>query len=123
MPIYNKDLTLKTVQPGLDFTLSQSHDVVPILSTISNCNETPLLGWRTAFREVIKLLSMKTTVESRYRLKKWCTLGKGENAEWIYKGAQDAKKYFEANKDLKLSYNFEWLRDYFKSLYPTETVY
>ena len=121
--LYNKDLTLKTVQPGLDFTLSQSHDVVPILSTISNCNETPLLGWRTAFREVIKLLSMKTTVESRYRLKKWCTLGKGENAEWIYKGAQDAKKYFEANKDLKLSYNFEWLRDYFKSLYPTETVY
>ena len=125
--LYNKKLTLDTITPLLDFTLSQPHEVVPILSTISNCNETPLLGWRTAFREVIKLLSMKQTVESKYRYKKWSTLGKGNNAEWIYRGAIDGTKFYNEHKDdiekLMLSYDFKWLSEQFKSSYPMETVY
>ena len=124
--LYNKQLVLTTFQPGLDFTLSQPHDVVSILSTISNCNETPLLGWRTSFREVIKLLQMKPTVESRYRLKKWNTLGKGENAEWVHCGAIDGTDYFNKHKNnqnkLMYSYDFVWLKDYFKSLYPEQTL-
>ena len=68
--LYNKQLVLKTTKPKLDFTMSQAHHSVPILSAISNCNETPLLAYRSAYREVIKLLQMKPTVESRYRLKK-----------------------------------------------------
>ena len=106
--------------------MSQSHDVVSILSTISNCNETPLLGWRTSFREVIKLLQMKPTVESGYRLKKWNTLGKGKNAEWVHCGAIDGTDYFNKHKDdqnkLMYSYDFVWLKDYFKSLYPEQTL-
>ena len=106
--------------------MSQAHHSVPILSAISNCNETPLLAYRSAYREVIKLLQMKPTVESRYRLKKWCTIGKGKNSEWLHKGAIDGKKYYEDNKDdygkLMHSYDYEWIKGCFKSLYPEQTV-
>tara|TARA_S200000501_G_scaffold378344_1_gene440465 strand:- start:1768 stop:3072 length:1305 start_codon:yes stop_codon:yes gene_type:complete len=119
--LYNKGLVMDTTDPGLDFTLSQPHEVVPVLSAVNHFNETPWLAWRTAFREVIKLCQMKPTVESKYRLKKWCQIGKGENADWVYKGANDAKEYFEKNsdnyKELMLSYDFNWLKNYYESRY------
>jgi len=97
---------------------------VPILSAISNCNETPLLAYRSSFREVIKLLQMKPTVESQYRLKKWLTVGKGNNADWLYQGAIDGKTYYEKHKDnyskLMNSYNYEWIKSKLKLSYPTE---
>ncbi len=124
--LYNKELVMKTNKPSLDFTMSQAHCSVPILSAISNCNETPLLAYRSAYREVIKLLQMKPTVESQYRLKKWCSLGTGKNAEWLYKGAMDGKKYYEDNKDdygkLMNSYDYEWIKGCFKSLYPEQSL-
>ena len=124
--LYNKDLVMQTTNPGLDFTLSQASTTVPILSAISNCNETPLLAYRSSFREVIKLLQMKPTVESQYRLKKWCTPGKGINADWLHKGAVDGKKHFETYKDdykkLMYSYNYEWIKEHFKSLYPKQSL-
>ena len=119
--LYNKQLALLTLFPGLDFTLSKPHDHVPILSAINHFNETPWLAWRTAFREVIKLSQMKPTVESQHRLKIWCQLGKGENAEWVHKGANDAKNYYTQQKhnheELMKSYDFEWLKDYYESKY------
>ena len=119
--LYNKDLVLKTFTPGLDFTLSQPHDWVPILSAINHFNETPWLAWRTAFREVIKLCQAKLTVETQFRLKKWCELGTGKNADWVLNGAQDAKEFYEKNSDkydqLMLSYDFEWLKNYYESKY------
>ena len=124
--LYNKNLVLKTPNPGLDFTMSQAHHSVPILSSISNCNETPLLAYRSSFREVIKLLQMKQTVESRHRLKKWCALGNGINAEWVYQGAIDGKAYYQEHKDdyekLMCSYDYEWIKGKFKSLYPQQSV-
>ena len=113
--LYNKKLTLETIKPSLDFTLSAPHDYVPILSAINHFNQTPWLAWRTAFREVIKLCQMKPTVESKYRLKKWCELGKGENADWVQKGALDAQNYYQKNSNnheqLMLSYDFKWLKE------------
>ena len=123
--LYNKDLVLKTTNPKLDFTMSQAHHSVPILSAISNCNETPLLAYRSAFREVIKLMQMKPTVESQHRLKKWLTLGKGENAEWLHRGALDGKSHYETHKDdyskLMYSYDYEWIKGKLRSSYPTQT--
>ena len=112
---------MKTARPGLDFTLSQPVSSVKILSAVNKLDETPLLAWRTAFREVIKLLHSKPTVETNYRLKKWLTLGKGKNAEWVLKGSQEAKKYYsEVNGEyikLKYSYDFEWIKNYFETKY------
>ena len=119
--MYNRKLTLQTVKPSLDFTLSAPHDHVPILSAINHFNQTPWLAWRTAFREVIKLCQMKATVESKYRLKKWCELGTGDNADWVLKGALDAQAYYQKNSDnheqLMLSYDFKWLKERYETEY------
>ena len=119
--LYNKELVMKTTRPGLDFTLSQPHDHVPVLSAINHFNETPWLAWRTAFREVIKLCQNKSTVENKYRLKKWLELGKGDNAEWVLRGATDAQEYYQTcnsnYKQLMLSYDFGWLKQYYESKY------
>ena len=112
--LYNKKLVMETTKPGLDFTLSQPVQTVNILSAINTLDETPLLAWRTAFREVIKLKLQKPTVESNYRLKKWLAIGKGKNAEWVNKGALDGVEFIEQGNDPYLSYDFEWIKRYFE---------
>jgi len=116
--LYNKRLVMETARPGLDFTLSAPHEYVPILSSVNNFNKTPLMAWRTTFREVLKLLQMKPTVESMYRLRKWNTLGEGENAEYVYLAAKDANEYYKRHKHdigaLKKSFELDWLNEYFK---------
>jgi hypothetical protein len=118
--LYHKWLTINNTKPGIDFTLSQPHESVPILSAINHFNETPLMAWRTTFREVVKLNMLKPTVEGRYRLKKWCELGTGKNAEWVYKGSQDATEFYNKNKDnpteLHKSYELDWLIERFKTI-------
>jgi hypothetical protein len=63
---------------------------------------------------------MKPTVESQYRLKKWCELGIGDHAEWVQKGALDAVGYFKSNRNnkdaLMLSYELSWLKEKFQSI-------
>lgn len=122
--LYNKTLTLQTHNPGLDFTLSAPHTHVPILSAINYFNETPWLTWRTAFREVLKLKQTsdkKPTVESKYRLQKWCEIGEGKNGEWSINGAKDASQYYDQYKDnsnkLQLSYDWQWLRKFYEEKY------
>jgi len=119
--LYNKKLVMETTDPGLDFTLSASHDWVPVLSAINHFNETPWLAWRTAFREVIKLQQNKPTVENKFRLKKWLNEGQGKNAEWCLRGSKDAQEYYQEHgseyKQLMLSYDFEWLKNYYESKY------
>jgi len=118
--LYNKQLCLSTLHPNLDFTLSQPHTVVPQLCGTSHFNQTPEISWRVAFREVLKLCEMKPTVESRYRLKKWCELGKGQYALLVQRGALDAVEYYkEVNGDknaLQLSYELDWLKEKFNSI-------
>jgi hypothetical protein len=121
--LYNKKLVLEHLKPGIDFTLSQPHDTVPILSAINNFNKTTLMAYRTTFREVVKLNMLKPTVETKYRIKKWCEYGSGPNASWVFKAAQDATEFFETYRhnpeELFKSYELEWLNDYFASRYKS----
>ena len=118
--LYNRNLCLSTIHPNLDFTLSQPHTVIPRVCGTSHFNLTPEISWRVAFREVLKLCEMKPTVESRFRLKKWCELGQGEHADLVQKGALDAVNYFkevDGDKDaLQLSYELDWLKEKFNSI-------
>ena len=54
-------------------------------------------------------------------MKVWCTEGEGTNAEWCKRGANDAVEYMESVNsnmdDLKNSYDFEWLINYFTTKY------
>ncbi len=118
--LYNKHLCQTMINPGLDFTLSAPHTVIPIVCGTSHFNQTPEISWRVAFREVIKLCEQKPTVESRHRLKKWCELGKGQYALLVQKGAMDAMDYYKKHKNdpsaLKLSYELDWLKEKFNSI-------
>jgi hypothetical protein len=118
MIAYNKKLALENTGVGLDFTLDQAHEVVPILSGTANYAETPWMAWRTAFREALKLRASLPDVENEYRLKVWLKEDSGTIAHghWSHKGAQDAVEFYEeVNGDpteLRKSYEWAWLASY-----------
>jgi hypothetical protein len=125
--LYSKSLCLDTPENSiLDFTLSQPHEVVPIVASESLLAPDNYTAWKNAFREVSKLVlwqNNKPTVETRHRLKKWLET----DNEWLAKGSHDGKKFTEECKydesKLLQTYNWDFCRERFKSLYPTETVY
>lgn len=119
MIAYNKRLVLKTIDSGLDFTLSQSHEVVPIISGTAYYNQDPWTTWRTAFREVLKLKHFAVTaptIETEFRLNKWSTVAQGNHAAWSIIGAQDALEYYDSVQgdysELQLSFEWAWLKQY-----------
>jgi hypothetical protein len=115
MIAYNKKLVLENTGVGLDFTLDQAHEVVPLRSGTANYYTNNWMCWRTAFRECIKLKASLPDVENEYRLKEWLT--KDNTAEqWSMKGAQDAVEFYEAANgnptELQKSYEWDWLASY-----------
>lgn len=123
MAAYNKRLTLKNDGSGLDFIMAQSHEVVPLLSGTAEYAHNPWMAWRTAFREVLKLKSYEQAdPNARERLNRWITVGNGPHGEWSIKGAHDAMDYYVSVTgdfdSLKLSYEWDWLRERFDKLYP-----
>jgi hypothetical protein len=113
------------VDSGLDFTLSKSHEVVPILSGVAHFNQNPWMTWRTAFREVVKLKQFQSetpTVETAHRLKVWLSKAQGLHSEWCLRGAADAVEYYDSVEGdfskLMLSYEWSWLQTYYDSKYP-----
>jgi hypothetical protein len=124
--LYNKKLVLET-NPGIDFTLSAAHEVVPMCISVSRFNTDPWVTWRSAFREVLKLqleVDQGADVEIQYRLTTWLTVADGVNAEWCLAGGQDAVTFYKSvNGDyqkLCLSFDWKWLQDYYYSLYGTQ---
>jgi hypothetical protein len=122
---YNRQLVLETINYGLDFTMSKLHDIVPVLSGVAQYNSSVIMTWRTAFREVIKLLHAGDA-ESAARLEVWRTVADGENAEWSIAGANDALDYYtEVSGDIsKLmdTFSWQWLEEYFNSKYSLTTA-
>ena len=117
MIAYNRELVLaNTAAPGLDFTLDQAHEVVPIVSGTAHYDSDPWMTWRTAFREVIKLRHSLPDVENEYRLEQWLNVGHGVNGHWSTQGARDALEYYDAVggdfAELRKSYEWQWLATY-----------
>jgi hypothetical protein len=109
---------------GLDYTLSFSHESVPLLSCYGNFDQSPYHTWRTAFREAAKLAyfeSIAPSVEGAYRLRVWQTQASGKHAEWCLNGAHDGVEFFNTSSKqlsvLKQSFEWSWLRDYFVAKY------
>jgi hypothetical protein len=124
MIAYNKGLVLANNAPGIDFTLSQPHESVPILSGIAHYNQDAWTTWRTAFREVLKLrlfMDTQPTLETEHRLTTWCTVGEGQYAGMSISGAKDAVAYYEEvggdPAKLQLSFEWAWLRARYDAKY------
>ena len=121
MIAYNKKLTLDNYGYGLDFTLDDEHASVPLLSGIAQYNTDEFSTWRTAFREVIKLLCDDTEI-SKTRLDTW--LNEADPKQPFFqesiKGAIDGEEYFnEVDGDfekLRLSYEWEWLKERYEEV-------
>ena len=125
--LYSRSLCMDTPEENiLDFTLSQPHEVVPVVANETVLAPDNYTAWKNAFREVSKLVlwqEKKPTVETRFRLKKWLDT----NNEWLSKGAQDGKRFAEEcgydESKILSTYTWDFCREKFKSLYPTETFY
>ena len=115
MIAYNKQLVLENTGQGLDFTLDQPHEVVPIVSGTAMYHDSDWMCWRTAFREVLKLKASLPDVESEHRLNRWLTVDSTEG-QWSRKGAEDAVEYYDSVGGdfaaLKKSYEWDWLATY-----------
>lgn len=115
MILYNKKLVLENTAPGLDFTLDQLHEVVPLLSGTADYYTSEWVCWRTAFREVIKLKASLPNVENEYRLQQWLTVD-NTALKRSQQGAQDGVEYYDSVNgefsELKKSYDWEWLASY-----------
>jgi hypothetical protein len=122
MIAYNRRLVLENTGQGLDFTLDQPHEVVPIVSGTAYYDNDPWTCWRTAFRECIKLRHSLPDVENDYRLQQWLSVGEGVNGHWSTTGADDAVKYYESVSgdfgEIKKSYEWAWLASYAMMLHP-----
>jgi len=126
---YNKKLVLETDQVDLDFTQTKPHEVLPIISGIGRFNIDPIIAWRTAFREIIKLMyyqKIQPNKQTEFRLSTWKNRINGANADWVKRGVDDAIGYFnEVHGDLnqlKLSYSWTWLDDKFIKLGYKEII-
>lgn len=121
---YNKKLVLETDEVELDFTQSKPHEVVQMFSGVSLYNEEPLMAWRTAFREVSKLLYYQKMFHDREtdeRVHGWRSKFEGVNAEWVKRGVHDAMENFYAVEgkleELRKTYSWDWLNRLFQSKY------
>jgi len=122
MIAYNRRLVLANTGLGLDFTLDQAHEVIPVVSGTAYYDNDPWTCWRTAFREAVKLRHSLPDVENEYRLNEWLSRGEGVNGHWSIQGAQDAVDYYDRVAGdfaaLKKSYEWAWLASYAMMLHP-----
>jgi len=117
MIAYNKKLVAINQAQGLDFTLDQEHEVVPLLSGVARYADDPWIAWRSAFRECLKLKHSLPNIDNNYRLSQWLQADTTSAvAGWSAIGAQDAVDYYESVdgdfSSLRLTYEWEWLADY-----------
>ena len=107
--LYNKLMVLANTGDSLDFTLSQTHDHIPVLANTTTFADNDKVCFRTTFREFIKLSyfqKTKPTEENKFVLQKWLTC----NHPVVKDTVDKAKKYFENNQDdyNKLFDTYEW---------------
>jgi hypothetical protein len=123
MIAYNVKLVMNNQGQGLDFTLDDPHEVVPIVSGTAYYDNDAWTCWRTAFREVIKLRHSLPDVENEYRLGEWLRENtENEYVKWSHIGAQDAMRYYDAVGgdfvEIKKTYEWSWLASYAVMLHP-----
>jgi hypothetical protein len=118
MIAYNRQLVLANDGTGgLDFTLDDAHEVVPVISGTAHYANSAWVAWRTAFREVLKLRHSLPDVENEYRLQQWLKPNNSDDyVKWSHLGAEDAVEYYESVGGdfaaLKKSYEWAWLASY-----------
>ena len=110
--MYHVKTTIEIQDWGFDFTLSSPVTAIPVNSCYLEPG-TAYETWRTSFREVLKLKT-DNSIEGKYRLHRWLTVGHGKYGKYSCAGAAAALEY---NDDPKMANSWEWLREQFNSRY------
>lgn len=123
MIAYNVGLVMNNQGQGLDFTLDDPHEVVPIVSGTAYYDNDAWTCWRTAFREAIKLRHSLPDVENEYRLDQWLHENtENDYVKWSHIGAQDAMRYYDdvggSFDAIKKIYEWAWLASYAMMIHP-----
>ena len=118
--LYNKKLVLENDGTGLDFTLAQKHDHISLLSAETTFYTDPRVCYRTAFREIVKLLynkHLKPTVENNFILNKWMDPALVPGSSYVRAAGEDARRFVESHDyDFNTVFkSYEW--DYVDRLY------
>lgn len=106
-------------KPDMTTTLADSYIKVNVLASEHRFNYTPFSTWRTAFREAVKLSTginkNNNDQESLDRLNMWLNAGiESQYGDFSIQGARQGEHYAkQANADLTVVNNFEWLRNRF----------
>jgi hypothetical protein len=105
---------------------------IPVVASEHRFNTTPLLAWRAAFRECVKLASCLFDAASptprrlatwcSIAIATWCSIANAErNSTWCLRGACDGRDYGAKNaanpEKLKLINNYNWLESRFIKRY------
>lgn len=120
--IYNKKLVLENECKYLDFTMAQPFSPININTGVARYNVSPLITWRSAFRECLKLKLFNDDV-SNERLAKWLTGDENEPFfEYSIDGARKAIEFFdEVNGSVeelhKASYEWDSVNHLYESFY------
>jgi hypothetical protein len=113
-----KQMVLDMDVSSVDMTTSISKDFVYVTDIASSTvyDTDALSTWRSAFRECVKLTKTDDS-ESLDRLNIWCTVARGEYAEYSLKGANQGKefgtKYRDDSDMLRKINDWEWLEQRF----------
>lgn len=130
MILYHRDMVLNAPEwrdvRGLDFTMSFPTESIPLISVYGEFATSPYHAWRTAFRECVKLYiwnQKHPSVESDYRLHVWTNCSHGDHAQWVKTGARDGVEFAvktRSYQELKNTFRWEWLKQYFQELHPLD---
>ena len=122
--LYNKKLVLENDGKELDFTLAQRHDHIPVLSATTTFHTDPRVCYRTAFREIVKLIynkHIKPTVENAYVLGKWLDPDIVPGASYVKAAGEDAIDFVRSNNydfdSIFKSYEWDFVDKKFDSRY------
>lgn len=122
--LYNKNLVLQNDGKDLDFTLAQKHDHIPLLSAETTFYTDPRVCYRTAFREIVKLMHSKKnkpTVENDFILSKWFNPDVVPGASYVLAAGEDAKRFVETHDhnfdEIFKSYEWEFVDQQFDQRY------
>jgi hypothetical protein len=104
--------------------LTHRYRVVPVLASEHRFNMTPLLAWRSAFRECVKLAAgfPQAGQKAAQRLATWCSIANEQrHSGWCLRGARDGRDYALANicnseKLIRIN-DYSWLGKLFFELY------
>ncbi len=123
------------IETAVDVTTSIGAKI-KIMDEISNINNfatSPLIAWRSAFRECVKLssgvIARQHQEETNFRLDTWCNKGGDRPLGEYVKGGASAGRWFgetyKGNKEMLARINdYDWLALEFEShikMFPPET--